>query len=233
VQKGGVAITQAAAKVVDEARELAAELLEAAPEDVVFDPTGPAFHVAGTPALAKSWADVAGAAGGSISGEVTFSSSTTFPFGAHVAVVDVDTETGKVTLRRLVGADDAGPLVNPLLAEGQVHGGMAQGAAQALMEEVRYDEDGNPVTSNLADYAFISAAELPSFETAFTETPTNQNELGVKGIGESGTIGSMPAVQNAVVDALAPFGVRHLDMPATPERVWRAVRAANGGSQQT
>jgi carbon-monoxide dehydrogenase large subunit len=147
----------------------------------------------------------------------------TFPFGAHVAVVEVDVETGRVQLTRLVACDDAGRLINPLLAEGQVHGGLAQGAAQALMEEVRYDEDGNPVTSNFADYAFISAAELPSFEIVHMETPTPLNELGAKGIGESGTIGATPAVQSAVVDALSGFGVRHVDMPATPERVWRAV----------
>jgi carbon-monoxide dehydrogenase large subunit len=113
-----------------------------------------------------------------------------------------------------------------LLAEGQIHGGLAQGAAQALLEEVRYDEDGNPLTTNLADYAFISATELPSFETVSMETPTPVNPLGAKGIGESGSIGSTPAVQNAVVDALSHLGVRHVDMPATPERVWRAIREA-------
>ncbi len=138
-------------------------------------------------------------------------------------MVEVDTETGKATLERLVAVDDAGRILNPLLAEGQVHGGLAQGVAQALLEEVRYDEDGNPVTANLADYAFVSAAELPSFETVSMETPTPINELGAKGIGESGTIGSTPAVQNAVVDALSHLGVRHVDMPATPQRVWEAI----------
>jgi carbon-monoxide dehydrogenase large subunit len=153
----------------------------------------------------------------------------TFPFGAHVAVVEVDTETGRVQLQRLVAVDDAGRIVAPLLAEGQVHGGLAQGAAQALLEEVRYDEQGNPLTANLADYPFITAAELPSFETVHAETPTPRNELGAKGIGESGTIGSTPAVQNAVVDALAHLGVRHVDMPTSPERVWRAVASARAG----
>jgi len=153
----------------------------------------------------------------------------TFPFGAHVAVVEVDTETGRVELRRLVAVDDAGRIVAPLLAEGQVHGGLAQGAAQALLEEMRYDEQGNPLTATLADYAFITAPELPSFETVHAETPTPRNELGAKGIGESGTIGSTPAVQNAVVDALVHLGVRHLDMPTSPERIWRAVTSASAG----
>jgi carbon-monoxide dehydrogenase large subunit len=153
--------------------------------------------------------------------------SATFPFGAHVAVVQVDTETGRVELTRFVGVDDAGRILNPLLAEGQLHGGYAQGAAQALLEEVRYDEDGNPITSNLADYAAISATELPSFELSPIETPTSVNPLGAKGIGESGTIGSTPAVQNAVVDALSHLGVRHVDMPASPERVWRAIQVAS------
>jgi carbon-monoxide dehydrogenase large subunit len=228
MQQGGVAVAQAAGQVADQARARAAELLEAAPEDVVLDAAEGRFHVAGTPAVSKTWAEVAAASGGSAEGpllsEVKFTAQgPTFPFGAHVAVVGVDTETGKVTLERLVACDDAGRLINPLLAEGQVHGGLAQGAAQALLEEVRYDEDGNPVTSNLADYAFISAAELPSFEIVHMETPTPLNELGAKGIGESGTIGATPAVQNAVVDALAGLGVRHVDMPATPERVWRAI----------
>jgi carbon-monoxide dehydrogenase large subunit len=152
--------------------------------------------------------------------------SPTFPFGAHVAVVEVDTETGHVRLVRHVACDDAGRILNPLLVEGQIHGGIAQGAAQALLEEVRFDDDGNPITSNLADYAMISAAELPSFEVVEMETPTPVNPLGAKGIGESGTIGSTPAVQSAVIDALSHLGVRHIDMPATPERVWRAIAAA-------
>jgi carbon-monoxide dehydrogenase large subunit len=149
-----------------------------------------------------------------------------FPFGAHVAVVEVDTETGKVRHLRQVALDDAGRVLNPLLLEGQIHGGIAQGTAQALLEEVRYDADGNPITSNLADYAFISAAELPSFEVVHMETPTFLNPLGAKGIGESGTIGSTPAVQSAVVDAVSHLGVKHIDMPTTAERVWAAIMAA-------
>jgi aerobic carbon-monoxide dehydrogenase large subunit len=151
---------------------------------------------------------------------------TTYPFGAHIVVVDVDTETGKVVVRRIVAVDDAGRILNPLLVDGQVHGGLAQGVAQALLEEVRYDPEGNPLTTNLADYTFVSAAELPSFETIRMETPTPLNVLGAKGIGESGTIGSTPAVQNAVVDALSHLGVRHIDMPTTPERVWSAITEA-------
>ena len=227
MQQGGVAVAQAADSLVEKARAVAADLLEAAVDDVVLDAAGGVFHVAGTPAVSKTWGEVAAgddAGTGGIGSEVKFTAQgPTFPFGAHLAVVSVDTETGKVVLERVVACDDAGRLINPLLAEGQVHGGIAQGAAQALLEEFRYDEDGNPVTANFADYAFISAAELPSFEIIHMETPTPLNELGAKGIGESGTIGSTPAVQSAVCDALAPLGVRHVDMPATPERVWRAV----------
>ncbi|MGZ4709550.1 MAG: xanthine dehydrogenase family protein molybdopterin-binding subunit, partial [Acidimicrobiales bacterium] len=174
---------------------------------------------------AAALADPLGAdfADGLVETKTFTTTSPTYPFGAHVAVVEVDTETGRVTLRSIVTCDDAGRLVNPLIVEGQRHGGIAQGVAQALMEEIRYDDDGNPVTSNFADYSIISAAELPSFQLVTMETPTDVNPLGAKGIGESGTIGSTPAVQSAVVDALAPFGVRHLDMPATPERVWKAI----------
>ncbi|HEY1280701.1 MAG TPA: molybdopterin cofactor-binding domain-containing protein, partial [Acidimicrobiales bacterium] len=151
----------------------------------------------------------------------------TFPFGAHVSVVEVDTETGRVTMLRHVTVDDCGRILNPLLVAGQQHGGIAQGAAQALFEWVQYDDDGNPVTSNLADYAIPSAAELPSFEVSNTQTASPRNPLGAKGIGESGTIGSTPAIHNAVVDALSHLGISHVDMPCTPETVWRAIRAAS------
>jgi len=154
----------------------------------------------------------------------------TFPFGAHVAVVEVDTETGKAVLRRMVTVDDAGTVINPLLAEGQRHGGIAQGAAQAFLEEFIYDADGNPLTASFADYPFLSATEVPSFELADMATPTSYNPLGAKGIGEAGTIGSTPAVQNAIIDALAHLGVRHIDMPASPQRVWLALRSAPGAS---
>ena len=229
LQQGGAAVDQAAKELVEHAKGLAAKLLEADAADVVLDKDAGAFHVAGTPAVAKTWAELAVAAqpDGGLSLDTDFAAaSATFPFGAHVAVVEVDVETGKVQHIRHVACDDAGRVLNPMLLEGQIHGGVAQGTAQALMEEVRYDEDGNPITSNLADYAFISAAELPSFEVVHMETPTFVNPLGAKGIGESGTIGSTPAVQSAVVDALAHLGVRHVDMPATPERVWNAIAAA-------
>jgi carbon-monoxide dehydrogenase large subunit len=189
------------------------------------------FHVVGTPALSRGWDDVAVAAlddaGEPLAGEGDFAQAGgSFPSGAHVAVVEVDVETGAVRLLRFVAVDDAGRILNPLLAEGQVHGGIAQGVAQALFEEVVYDDDGNPMTTNLADYAFVSAAELPSFETVHLETPSPRNDLGVKGIGESGTIGATPAAQNAVIDAVAHLGVRHIPMPCTPERVWRAIQDA-------
>jgi carbon-monoxide dehydrogenase large subunit len=235
LQLGGSAVYRAAEVAVDQARTLAAELLEASPDDVVLDTAGGRFHVAGTPAVARTWAEVATAAaergeGSGICGIVDFQAeSTTFPFGCHVAVVDVDTETGAVTLRRMITVDDAGRIVNPLLVEGQRHGGIGQGAAQALLEEVRFDEDGNPITANFADYGIISAAELPDFELVTMETPTPVNPLGAKGIGESGTIGATPAVQSAVCDALAHLGVRHVDIPATPERVWRAVQSVRRG----
>jgi carbon-monoxide dehydrogenase large subunit len=148
----------------------------------------------------------------------------TYPFGAHVAVVEVDSETGDVRLLRHVAVDDCGRILNPMLVEGQVHGGLAQGIAQALFEEVVYDEFGGPVTPNLATYAMPAASELPWFERGVMETPTPLNPLGAKGIGESATIGSTPAIVNAVMDALAPHGVRHLDPPLTPEKVWRAIQ---------
>ena len=141
-------------------------------------------------------------------------------------MVEVDTETGQVRLVRHIACDDAGTVINPLILDGQRHGGVAQGAAQALLEEVRYDGDGNPITSNLADYAMISATELPMFELVPMETPTPVNTLGAKGIGESGSIGSTPAIQSAVVDAVSHLGVRHIDMPTTAERVWPAIQEA-------
>jgi carbon-monoxide dehydrogenase large subunit len=230
LQQGGAAVQKAAIELVAKAKDLAAKLLEANAADVVLDSERGAFHVTGTPAVAKTWAEIAVAAkqdGDPLEVDTTFeATSATFPFGAHLAVVEVDTETGQVRLLRHVAVDDAGRVINPLILEGQIHGGVAQGAAQALLEEFVYDADGNPVTGNFADYAFPSAAELPSFEVIHMETPTPINPLGAKGIGESGTIGSTPAVQSAVCDALLPLGVRHVDMPTTGERVWRAIQAA-------
>ncbi len=230
LQHGGAAVNQAAVELVDKARARAAQLLEADEADVVLDKEAGAFHVTGTPAVSTTWAELAVAAKGD-GDELTINTRFTaaqpsFPFGAHIAVVEVDIPTGQVTHLRQVACDDAGRVLNPMLLDGQIHGGIAQGAAQALIEEVRYDDDGNPITSNLADYGMISAAELPSFEVVHMETPTFLNPLGAKGIGESGTIGSTPAVQSAVVDAVSHLGVRHIDMPTTAERVWRAIQAA-------
>lgn len=223
-QLAGTAMAVASTKLAEIAGERAAELLEAAAEDVTLDRSAGTFHVVGTPAVSVTWEEVAGA-GDPLVGVSDFETDqSTFPFGAHVAVVEVDLETGDARLLRLVACDDAGTILNPLLVEGQVHGGLAQGAAQALYEQMRYDDDGNPMTANFADYAVISATELPLFERVPLETPTPVNELGAKGIGESGTIGSTPAIQNAVVDALAHLGVEHVDMPCTPERIWRALR---------
>ncbi len=229
LQQGGAAVNKAAIELVEQATKLAARLLEADEADIVFEKDSGSFNVIGTPAVSKTWADLAVAmkAEGGLKQSTTFTaSSATFPFGAHVAVVEVDTETGQVRHLRHVACDDAGRVLNPLLLDGQIHGGVAQGTAQALLEEVCYDADANPITSNLAEYAMISAAELPSFEVIHMETPTPVNPLGAKGIGESGTIGSTPAVQSAVIDALSHLGVRHIDMPATAERVWRAIANA-------
>jgi len=229
LQLGGSAVQKAAIEVKEEAARNAAALFEAAEADVVLDTGTGTWHIAGDPDKSLTWAQVAGHAdGGLIVANVRFTQDApTFPFGAQLSLVEVDTETGKVTLLRHVTADDAGPVLNPILFEGQRHGGIAQGAAQALCEEVLYDADGNPLTSTLADYAAITAAELPSFELVTSETPTPLNPLGVKGIGEAGTIGATPAVQNAVIDALSHLGVRHVDMPTTPERVWTAIQKAS------
>jgi aerobic carbon-monoxide dehydrogenase large subunit len=225
LQQGGAAVQQAAQELIDVARERAAGELEANPADLVFDASRSAFAVAGDPDAAVSLARLAER--DRLFVRAVFAApGPTFPFGAHVAVVEVDTETGQTVLRRVVTVDDAGTVINPLLAEGQRHGGIAQGAAQALLEEVVFDADGNPLTANLADYPFVTATDLPSFELADSQTPTSYNPLGAKGIGEAGSIGSTPAVQNAIIDAVAHLGVRHIDMPASPQRVWQALQSA-------
>ena len=225
VQLAGSAMADASEKLVEVARQAAADQLEAAVADIVIEDG--TFHVAGTPAASRSWADLAGSSDQVLTGVSDFSQTgATFPFGTHVVVAEVDTETGHVSVDRIVAVDDAGTLVNPLLAAGQIHGGLAQGVAQALMEEFRYDDDGNPQTTNLADYSAVSAMEVPSYERTFTQTPSPRNPLGAKGIGESGSIGSTAAVQSAVVDAVSHLGVRHIDMPLTPETVWRAIQSA-------
>jgi carbon-monoxide dehydrogenase large subunit len=233
LQVGGSAVRRAAEGVLDRARALAARLLEADPSDVVVHDDG-RVGVAGVPASSLSWAELAAASTEegeplAVALDVT-QEDATYPFGAHLAVVEVDADTGFVRLVRHVAVDDCGRILNPMIVRGQQHGGIAQGAAQVLWEQVVYDADGNPLTTNLADYAMPSAAELPSYETYNTETPTPLNPLGAKGIGESGTIGALPAVHNAVVDALAHLGVRHLDLPCTTEKVWRAIRDAEAGT---
>jgi len=232
-QIGGVAAGQASEIVVETGKALAAAELEANPEDMVLNVEEGRFHVTGAPQPSLTWGDLASRLEAQdrlseLSAEVDFQASQpTFPFGAHVAVVEVDTETGRVELIRIVVVDDAGRIINPLVAEGQVHGGVAAGIAQALYEEMAYDEDGNPQHSNLVTYCIPAASELPSIEVINMETPTPINPLGVKGIGESGTIGATPAVHNAVIDALSPYGVRHIDMPVNGETVWRAIHNAS------
>ena len=236
-QKAGSALAIATDQLVTEAKERAAAELEAAVEDVVLDLDSGEFHVAGAPGAATlGWADVASAfaadAGAAGDTEWVHSCEADFdptnhsvPYGAYAAVVDVDTETGAVELRRMVTVDDAGTMINPMIVLGQVHGAVVHGIGQALYEEFIYDDDGNPLTGSLLDYTMPSAAEVPALEAFMTEHPTPNNPLGAKGIGESGCIGSVPAIQNAVVDALAPMGVRHIDLPLTPQRVWRAINS--------
>jgi carbon-monoxide dehydrogenase large subunit len=224
LQTGGVAVYQAAGELVEIAKQRAADLLEASVDDL--EVTDGRVTVKGT----GTGVDLAElAAKEQLRVETAFDSgAATFPFGAHVAVVEVDVESGKVVVDRITTVDDAGPVLNPLLAEGQRHGGIAQGISQALLEEVVYDADGNPLTGTFADYGFPSAAELPSFTLVDMATPTPLNPIGAKGIGEAGTIGATPAVQSAVIDALSHLGVRHIDIPTTPLRVWEAIQAAGG-----
>jgi carbon-monoxide dehydrogenase large subunit len=232
---GGVAVLQAAEKVKQQARQIAAHLLEADPEDIVF--ADGRFSVKGVPKKALTLRQIAAEAhratkrskktalGLSASAEFE-PANFTFPFGTHICVVEVDPASGAVNIKRYVAVDDCGRVINPLLVDGQIHGGIAQGLGQALYEEVIYEEDGRLATGSLMNYALPRAENLPRFELARTETPTPVNPLGAKGIGEAGTIGSTPAVVNAVVDALSPFGVTHIDMPLKPEKIWRLCRGA-------
>jgi carbon-monoxide dehydrogenase large subunit len=224
LQMGGSAIRGACVALVEKAREEAARRLEANVDDIEHLADG-RFGVRGSPGSALSWRELA-SEGALVAEEDFVQADQTYPFGCHVAVAEVDVETGEAKLVRIVAVDDCGTLINPMLAEGQVQGGIAQGAAQALYEEFVYDAEGNPLTASLIDYAVPGIGDLPSFETLHMETPTPHNPLGAKGIGESGTIGATPAVQNAVINALAHLGVRHIDMPLHPMRVWEAIRAA-------
>ena len=230
LQAGGSAVYEASKVVLEKGKQLAATLLEASADDIVVGDG--ALQVAGVPAKSVSWAELASAAAeqeieGGLAHELDFDGTdSTYPFGSHVAVVEVDSETGEVELLRHIAVDDCGTILNPMLVHGQQQGGIAQGVAQALWEHVQYDEDANPVSASLMDYLMPSAADLPSFEVSNTETASPRNPLGAKGIGESGTIGSTPAVHNAVCDALVHLGVEHIDMPCTPQAVWKALQDA-------
>ncbi len=233
---GGIAIVKAAEKVVERARPIAAHLLEANVDDL--DYASGKFTVRGTD-KGSTLAEIAFAVftahnlpdgvEPSIDAEATFDPENfSFPHGTHLCAVEVDTETGRSTIRSYVCVDDIGTVVNPLIAEGQVHGGLAQGIAQALYEDARYDESGTLTTGSLVEYTVPSAADLPSFTTDRTVSPSTTNPLGVKGVGEAGTIASTPAVVNAIVDALRPYGVDDVEMPCTPQRVWRAISSSSG-----
>ncbi|MDQ1751226.1 MAG: aerobic carbon-monoxide dehydrogenase large subunit [Pseudonocardiales bacterium] len=229
---GGIAVVKAAEKVVEKARAIAAHMLEANPDDLDF--AGGNFSVKGSPGNSKSIQDVAFATftahdlpdgiEPSIDSDATFDPANfSFPHGTHLCAIEVDTETGRATIRKYVCVDDIGEVINPLIVEGQVHGGLAQGIAQALYEEAVYDAEGNLTTGSFVDYLVPSAADLPSFITDRTVSASTTNPLGVKGVGEAGTIASTPAVVNAVVNALRPYGVNDIQMPCTPERIWRAL----------
>jgi carbon-monoxide dehydrogenase large subunit len=244
---GGIALVGACDKVIAKAKRVAAHLLEASENDMEF--TAGRLHVRGDPGQGHSIQEIALATftahnfpdgtEPSLDSEHTYDPENfSFPHGTHLCATEVDTETGRVTIRSYVAVDDVGKVVNPLIVEGQVHGGIVQGIAQALYEEAVYDDEGNLLTTTLADYLVPSAADVPHLTTDRTETPATTNPLGVKGVGEAGTIASTPAVVNAIVDALRPMGIDDVEMPCTPERVWRAIQSArdtgagqNGGGQ--
>ncbi len=229
---GGAALMISLKNIQEKARRIAAHLLEAAIEDIeIVDGT---YRVKGVPGGGVTLGDIAGKAyGGSLPSDFDAGlestdffrpSGTTFPFGAHIAVVEILPETGNVKFLRYVSVDDCGPIMSPMLVTGQVHGGLAQGIGQALFEEMHYDETGELLTGTLNDYVFPRAANFPEFETHHTTTPTYINPMGVKGIGEAATIGSTPATANAVIDALEPWGITHMDVPCTPQKIWNAIR---------
>lgn len=235
-QTAGVAVHRLSNELVERARSLAADHLEAAEADIVLVTDGePGFHVIGSPTAMVSWAQLA-TIGLSTEQELSCGEyydaegKVSFPSGCHIAVVEVDTATGEVDLLRVIAVDDAGPRLNPMIVEGQIHGGIASGASQVLGEVMAYDTSGNPITANFADYAIGTIDQFPSFEvvTDSSDVESSFNELGVKGVGESGTVGATPAVHNAILDALAPLGIRHIDLPCTPRRIWEAVTAAAG-----
>ena len=230
---GGNAIHMSIEKIQDKAKRIAANLLEAAPEDIVNE--NGQYFVQGAPANAKTFQEVAlaaywyeslpeGTEPGLEAVSIFDPQNFTWPFGTHIAVVEVDGDTGEVELQKYVALDDVGNVINPMIVEGMVHGGVAQGVGQALQEEAVYDDSGQLLTGSMMDYALPTAEDIPSIITDRTETPSPTNPLGVKGAGETGTIAASPAVMNAVIDALSPFGVKHMNMPAKPEKVWRAMQ---------
>jgi carbon-monoxide dehydrogenase large subunit len=237
---GGSALATSAMKIVDKARSIAAHQLEADEDDVEFERG--AFHVTGAPDRSVTIQEAAQAAylAHDLPEEMEPGLEETsfydpenfvFPFGTHACVVEVDPDTGEIEIERYLAVDDVGPQINPKIVEGQIHGGVAQGIGQALYEEAAYDDSGNLVTGSMQDYAVPKAEHVPEMETASTETPSPHNPLGVKGVGEAGTIAAPQAVVNAVTDALAPLDVEHIDMPLTPETVWRTIEGAEGGER--
>ncbi|MGP7996023.1 MAG: xanthine dehydrogenase family protein molybdopterin-binding subunit [Streptosporangiaceae bacterium] len=239
---GGVAVAGACDKVVAKAKVIASALLEAPPEEIDFE--AGVFRVRGSDGVVKTIQEIALATFAahalpdgvepSLDSDSTYDPDNfSYPHGTHLCATEVDTETGQVTIRSYVAVDDVGNVVNPLIVDGQVHGGLAQGIAQALFEEAIYDEEGNLVTTTMADYLLPAAPDLPSFTTDRTQTPAQTNPLGVKGVGEAGTIASTPAVVNSIVDAVRPLGIRDIVMPCTPERVWRAIKTARDSGAGT
>jgi len=236
---GGIAVVKAAEKVVAKAKTIAAHLLEASEDDLEF--AGGTFSVKGTD-QSRSIGDIALAVfaahdlpdgvEASLDSDATYDPENfSYPHGTHLCAAEVDTETGKVHLRSYVCVDDVGVVVNPLIVDGQVHGGLAQGIAQALYEDAMYTEDGQLTAGTLVDYLVPTAADLPSFTLGRTVTPSTTNPLGVKGVGEAGTIASTPAVVNAIIDAVRHLGVADIEMPCTPQKVWRAIQSASEGEQ--
>jgi len=232
---GGTAIVKSLDKIVDKSKRIAAHMLEAAPEDIEL--TSGRFHVRGSPDRSKGLADVslaaylahsmpAGMEPGLEATSFFDPPNFTYPFGTHIAMVEVDADTGQVTLLRYIAVDDVGNVINPMIVDGQLHGGIAQGVAQALWESAEFDENAQLLTASLMNYGVPKARQLPFFELDRTVTPSPVNPLGIKGVGEAGAIASPPAVVNAVMDALSPFGIAHLDMPLTAPKVWRAMQAA-------
>ena len=233
----GTATYEAAEKVKAKAAEIVAHMLEASAEDIEFADDG--GHVVGSPGHRVSWAEIAevaykphkgpeGLEAGLEAHAIFSPGNATWPFGSHIAVVEVDPETGNVDILRYIGVDDCGNRINPMIVDGQIHGGIAQGVGQALFEEAIYDDQGNLLTASLVDYPLPTAGDLPSFELGWTNTPTDVNPMGVKGVGEAGTIGSAQTIVNAVVDAVAHLGVTHIDMPLRPRKVWQAIQDAKG-----